>query len=584
MSPRVTAFIGLLILFISVLDPVCVSILNACHPMPEGSEGPVTEHKIEKVKQQEERQTGKPASAKLVLFPRVFAEGTPGRSYQTASVSVLDGYSSDLEDGEPVYTSAHDLKRSKKKPWEYLVTSSLSSGPLCTVVRGKGLAIAAGHHCLTINFGLEANVIIMTRADFEEILQGDRKGPSPLKGKSERLRSFKIPNKFVVPGSSPKERLVNIFAAFICSSHVITICDFSRIVRLGIISSPHIWSQDDLSVGSLYWNQLWKFFPDGPDCNIERDEWDSAMEAWRARVISRQALYASAIVDVMEMNTTLVFEGFGRHLANDFLHLLAIFPGTPAYVICDDDSQYRRFKNAIPPYMAQWRSPEYLKSCGGSTNSLNPFAFNTTSNRNYTSQHIHVFRRCEVLVDANLFNRYQRLGLLDPNHTIGEPYTGTITLCATERAWLPVFYYDEPLEAYSVIVAKRPDGYIDGHNRPIEDITKIGWRTGIGPSEFFESKNNKISEEAKSLVKPGRPPKNKTHLPGRPRKPLTLRTINQQLREQVRRTSHSARRLRVATRKEEERKRREEEEKEKENIPEPVPQSGSISTRLRSRK
>jgi hypothetical protein len=128
----------------------------------------------------------------------------------------------------------------------------------------------------------------------------------------------------------------------------------------------------------------------------------------------------SAISKVL-CDNNLVFNGFGRHLANDFLHCVGIFPGTPAIVICKDDKLFDRFRSGIPAFMDQWKSKEFLARTANDVNSRNPLAYNTTSNVNYISSYVHVYRKslCSK-VPASLYNMLAVNGYLDPEHTIGQ--------------------------------------------------------------------------------------------------------------------------------------------------------------------
>jgi hypothetical protein len=126
------------------------------------------------------------------------------------------------------------------------------------------------------------------------------------------------------------------------------------------------------------------------------------------------------IVDILCETSILAFSGFGRHCANDFLHLMGIYPGTPAYFICDSDDLYAAWKKEIPKYMGIWRSPKFLKHTAGICNTDNPFAFNYTSCNNYFGMYLKVFRRYTVKVTRDLYNGMVHQGLLDPNHVIGE--------------------------------------------------------------------------------------------------------------------------------------------------------------------
>lgn len=129
-----------------------------------------------------------------------------------------------------------------------------------------------------------------------------------------------------------------------------------------------------------------------------------------------------SIIKEMSSNTSNAFSGYGRHCINDFLYQLAIFPGTPPYIICEDEGRYQEFKTELHEYMFEFSKDEFLdetatvprKSDG------NPFVFNDRSNRVYTSKYIDVFRRTSKLVPREKYNRYLRAGLFDKEHTIGQ--------------------------------------------------------------------------------------------------------------------------------------------------------------------
>lgn len=102
------------------------------------------------------------------------------------------------------------------------------------------------------------------------------------------------------------------------------------------------------------------------------------------------------IITDMARNTHGAFSGLGRHCINDLLYQAGIFPGTPSYVICLDLSLYCRLKDLIYSYIARFSSQKFLKKIVSVQNTNNPFAFNETSNQNYISSYIDVFRRTKV--------------------------------------------------------------------------------------------------------------------------------------------------------------------------------------------
>ena len=112
------------------------------------------------------------------------------------------------------------------------------------------------------------------------------------------------------------------------------------------------------------------------------------------------------------------FSGFGRHTANDFLFLQAIFPGMPSRLLCEDLATFNKFVTAIEQYLSSFTTSDFLKSITVA-NSINPFIFNETSNQNYMKRHILIFRRKCVRVDHELYVRYCKAGLFDPEHVMG---------------------------------------------------------------------------------------------------------------------------------------------------------------------
>lgn len=141
------------------------------------------------------------------------------------------------------------------------------------------------------------------------------------------------------------------------------------------------------------------------------------MDAWRASVIQQEKI--TPIIDVL-CDTKGPAAGVGAHLANDILYLVSIHPDTPATVVCLNEQMYSTLKSSFPSFMAQWISLEFKKRCGGTANSVNPFAFNYTSNTNFLATHVKVFRQDLVRVPRDLYNIYQGLGHFDEAHTVGE--------------------------------------------------------------------------------------------------------------------------------------------------------------------
>ncbi|KAF7969578.1 hypothetical protein HWV62_26883 [Athelia sp. TMB] len=414
---------------------------------------------------------------------------------------------------------------------EYLLRPH-HAGEVHVASRGKQLVIAAGHHAMVIRFGLEANVIKFTRKDFDEITSVCIPGPNKNPAKAQKLRRFAIPDHLCSAYSSTGTRSLTIFAAVVCEDDVWAVLDFGRLVQLHIISRDDVWTETDLQVNSETWNSIWTCYPDyGPDWIDETAKSLEQVDIWRSEVLNGIG-HKKAIVDVLADNK-MAFNGLGRHLANDLLHELAIFPGTPALALCENEDEYQAFRRGIHPYLSQFASEEFLQKTSTEVNSTNYLDFNTTSNRYYLGSFLKVYRREMVRVPAKLYNKLKSNGLLDENHTISHPYTlkDKSELCPSGTyKILPVYQYLKPLEAYSVITAKCPDDkhWITGPRGLATDVRHEGYKTCIGLADFREYKWNQL-DPARALneitFKRGRKVKERTGLPGRPRAPLTKQRL-----------------------------------------------------------
>ncbi|KJA13106.1 hypothetical protein HYPSUDRAFT_124131, partial [Hypholoma sublateritium FD-334 SS-4] len=112
------------------------------------------------------------------------------------------------------------------------------------------------------------------------------------------------------------------------------------------------------------------------------------------------------IIKEIASNTLGAFTGFGRHLSNDFLFLIGIFPATPAHIICSDNASFKAFEEVIHKYLKTFTEPEFLDPVTIVANSPNPFAFSESANWTYMTQHMHVFRRTAVNIPIDLYKKY----------------------------------------------------------------------------------------------------------------------------------------------------------------------------------
>lgn len=128
-----------------------------------------------------------------------------------------------------------------------------------------------------------------------------------------------------------------------------------------------------------------------------------------------------SIIKEMSSKTSNAFGGYGRHCINDFLYQLAIYPGTPPHIICEDEKKYQEFKTHLHMFMEKFSSKKFLNETAtvSTKNDGNPFGFNERSHERYTSGYIDVFRRTYKQVPRDIYNRHLLAGLFDPGHTIG---------------------------------------------------------------------------------------------------------------------------------------------------------------------
>ncbi|KAJ6494111.1 hypothetical protein C8R47DRAFT_1318939 [Mycena vitilis] len=514
--------------------------------MPESQVSNVKAHQIRNELRDEENQIGRckpkePLEGKkiktwpegrLELYPRCFAMGTDIKSYTTLTVDRGDYNDSQEPDLCGKDLSPWDEDRIPEgADWAYLMGRRLESGPVHVAVRGKCLALSAGFHTLVCHLGLEGNINPMSLEDFRTIVDPLRciPGANADPEKASKMRSFDLPDEFREPGARELEDItVVVLAAIVTPKLAIVISDFNRLTRLHVVSSSCKFSSEDLQPKSNVWKErLWKAFPGGPDWVLERDKALECLDQWREEVLAGGKRKKKCIADVLT-DAHGPGGGIGKHLANDLLYEVAIHPDTPSFYLCSDDRLFGRLRAHLPVFMARWVSPEFLKACGGRTNSRNPFAFNTTSHRNFISGYVSVYRRTSVRMSRELYNLYLEEGLFDNEHIIGTPYRKPVDSLMVTFKEVKVRCFEAPnTNRYHVIMAQVPKGWSTRvEDTTFADVSNAGFLTTLGVASFHEQVNNKLDlENAKSLVKRGRPRKVVTGNPGRPRKSITLKRI-----------------------------------------------------------
>ncbi|KAK0440204.1 uncharacterized protein EV420DRAFT_1582203 [Desarmillaria tabescens] len=515
--------------------------------MPEGPEVSAFEIIIRKARNEHWRRHNTPLEAAPVIFFSSLAQGTPKKDY-TSLFSNSKDYSLSSEPQEPsTMMDRWDHERAqtaKYRSSSYLLRQT-TPGPVSVATRGKQTLIAAGYHCLTIHWGLEAHLLDIPRRAFDELLQ------SPAS-----LRSFKLPPHSMANPSSEVKNLT-IMAAFISSERVFLLIDHSRLIRFYVTSIDRMWTQNDLRAGSEWWDRLWEPFEAGPDWIRERELSEKGLLRWRSDIQRNSDLHRKTILECMSAKdggiknngdkdggTDRVFAPFGRHLCNDALHVLGIFPGMPAIEICEDDEKFEAFHQGLFEYISQFNTPD--NSCE------NFLAFQEGVDAKYSARYMQVFRKAVVNVPVSLYNRISSLGLLDPNHHIGGDYVPNDGILIKEGdhtfVKVPVYHRGKPLDVYTVIRAKPPSHWVSGRERNARDHRFDGYKSTVGPANFHNLKANMTNPHvalADSLGKPGRKPKlkNAPGKAGRPRKVPSVAQLIQKarLQENIEVESQSAR-------------------------------------------
>lgn len=90
----------------------------------------------------------------------------------------------------------------------------------------------------------------MTRACFDEVVATSVPGSNG--ARADQQRSFPVPLRFNEPSSShpDRPRTINIFLAWVSSSWVWALVDFSRLVRFLVVSRDKPWDNVDIMAGS----------------------------------------------------------------------------------------------------------------------------------------------------------------------------------------------------------------------------------------------------------------------------------------------------------------------------------------------
>lgn len=102
-----------------------------------------------------------------------------------------------------------------------------------------------------VSLVLEGHWMGMRPELFYEIIKNDIVGPNSDPDKASQMKTFLIPNRYIVANSSSSTpRTIKIFAAFVSSKWVHVLCDFSGLVKMRVISKDTIWTAEELAAAT----------------------------------------------------------------------------------------------------------------------------------------------------------------------------------------------------------------------------------------------------------------------------------------------------------------------------------------------
>ncbi|KAF9016755.1 hypothetical protein BDZ89DRAFT_920178, partial [Hymenopellis radicata] len=303
-----------------------------------------------------------------------FSIGTPKKPYCTITTDSTR-FNPALEPSDATYVlpPGDEIKftcdeGAKYAPARYLM-NTLKRGEVCIAKRGKLFAIAVGHHCMVVHWGLEALLMELRRELYNQIiLPGSVPGSNKDRSKAEKLRRFLLPPELAEYGSKEpeKDRYVSIMAAIVCPTVVWVVVHWSRLVRMHVISRDTPWTQDDLKPGSSEWDNLWKCFNGGPDWQSEACLVDTLLRTtWRSSVLAKASLRKLPIIDLLtsKNQAEFYFAPFGRHLAHDALFFVGVLPTTPAHHLISEDTVFNEFILTLQTFMDRYHTPEFVHDC-----------------------------------------------------------------------------------------------------------------------------------------------------------------------------------------------------------------------------
>lgn len=139
----------------------------------------------------------------------------------------------------------------------------------------------------------------------------------------------------------------------------------------------------------------------------------AVLEQWRDETLNKQD---DTPIFIAIKDTQTVFNGYGAQETCDMLFDALLSPCMPAYLVCQNADLWNRLLDAVCDYQ-QGRID--LVSCKTlpaiSTATL--FTFKNSAHSDFLTK-ISCYRKKNVLVQAGVLEKINKLGLLDPEATI----------------------------------------------------------------------------------------------------------------------------------------------------------------------
>ncbi|KAL0948830.1 hypothetical protein HGRIS_008955 [Hohenbuehelia grisea] len=489
----------------------------------------------------------------LILHPANFSrhDGKP-KSDPTAWNVTVDDHSKERHvpsanspaEAALMSDGAHKIVSNNRR-WNHLLQPA-PAAPLYCRQRGKYLVIGNKYNVAIVHLRLEGCIVGVTREVHDEIVGTSIAVQTFNKSRMtwETRRSYRLPPRFVEPGSSPlQNRTVTVLVSFVSKDWAWMIVDHLRFARVHIYTPPADvpLTADSFKPGSTDWDS--NIFNPTIFANVA---WDWIEEPADAEKAFRE-FFASDYAQSSDRTILHVFlkprkqdqfaSGIGRHLIMDILFLAAIFPGTPLFMVTPEMQE--RLLVAIKKYMSSLQGEEYLRDVckvPGSQQS-NPFRFNDNANAAYFRGWVHWHHCTKAMLDWDLFCLYARLGCLDYNHVLGQPYDPQLAEAFlrkyTQRqristkeqfVWRPVMFRSDrepgvrsvnaPHNSgfWTVMVCKIPSSF-RGHVITLvtSDLAKFAFTTTIGPEQFRVWVLNRINYRELSKSLKNCPPKAVKH-------------------------------------------------------------------------